>query len=421
MDTTTFLWIALFVLGYGLVSQRLERTIITPPMVFVMLGLVFGSGSLTALSMHIDQGLIHLLAELTLVLVLFGDAARIDLRSLRKEVGLPVRLLGIGMPLTIVLGTLVATFVLPQIGWFEAAALSAILAPTDAALGQAVVSTPSVPLRIRQALNVESGLNDGIALPVVLILAALASMSGSESHTAVEWVRFAALQVTLGPLAGFVVAWVGGLLITWSNDRQWMNSSFARLAGIALALLAFSSAEHIGGNGFIAAFVAGMTLGNTQRGKCRYLYEFLEAEGQLLVLLVFLLLGVSLAWPAIAQSDWRVIVYAVLSLTVVRIAPVMIAMLGSGLRAPSVMFLGWFGPRGLASLLFAILILEEVALPHGEFLFTVVIVTVLGSVFAHGMSAAPAAGWYGRKAADATHCPEEHRPTASHPLRIGTS
>ncbi len=412
------MWMALFVLGYGLVSKRLEGTIVTPPIVFVTIGLLFGSGSLAVLSMHIDQRVIHVLAELTLVLVLFGDAARIDLRALRTELGLPVRLLGIGMPLTIVLGALAAKLVLPQVTWFEAAALGAILAPTDAALGQAVVSAPSVPLRIRQALNVESGLNDGIALPIVLIFAALASMGGGEARTASEWVWFAALQVTLGPLAGVLVAWVGGRLITWSENRGWMNSRFARLAGIALALLSFASAQQIGGNGFIAAFVAGITLGNSQRDKCEYLYEFLEAEGQLLVLLVFLLLGVSLAWPAIDQGDGRMWLYAVLSLTVVRMVPVAISMIGSGLRGPSVVFLGWFGPRGLASLLFAILILEEAALPHGELVFNVVILTVLGSVFTHGITAAPAAERYGQATRDATRCPAEHEAVTEHPLRI---
>ena len=417
MDTTSFVLIALFVLGYGLVSKRLENTMITPPMVFVTLGLVFGTGGLESLGMSVNENVIHVLAELTLVLVLFGDAARIDLRVLRKELGLPVRLLGIGMPLTIALGAMCAKLVFPQITWLEAAALGAILAPTDAALGQAVVSSPAVPLRIRQALNVESGLNDGIALPVVLVFAALASMGGGEGRTASEWVQFAALQVTLGPLAGVVIAWVGGRLISWSDGRGWMSGNFARLAGIALALLAFSAAELIGGNGFIAAFVAGMTLGNSQRGKCEYLYTFLEAEGQLLVLLVFLLLGVSLAWPAIAQGDGRMWVYAVLSLTVIRMVPVAISMIGSGLRAPSVVFLGWFGPRGLASLLFAILILEEAALPHGESIFNVVILTVLASIFAHGMSAAPAAKWYGQMAGDATHCPEEHETVIEQPLR----
>jgi NhaP-type Na+/H+ or K+/H+ antiporter len=368
--------------------------------------------------MHTDERVIHVLAELTLVLVLFGDAARIDLRALRNEIGLPVRLLGIGMPLTIISGALVAKLLLPGLMWLEAAALGAILAPTDAALGQAVVSTPSVPLRIRQALNVESGLNDGIALPVVLIFAALASMGGGEERTASEWVWFAALQVTLGPLAGVLVAWVGGRLITWSENRQWMDSRFARLAGISLALLSFACAEQVGGNGFIAAFVAGLTLGNAQRGQCEYLYEFLEAEGQLLALLVFLLLGLSLAWPAIAQSDGRIWLYAVLSLTVVRMIPVAISMIGSKLRLPSVVFLGWFGPRGLASLLFAILILERAALPHGDLVFNVVILTVLGSVFAHGMSAAPAARWYGQAVRDVTHCPEEHKAVLEHPLRI---
>jgi NhaP-type Na+/H+ or K+/H+ antiporter len=264
-------------------------------------------------------------------------------------------------------------------------------------------------------------LNDGIALPVVLIFAALASMGGGEGRSAADWVQFAALQVTLGPAAGVTVAWLGGRLITWSDNRQWMDSRFARLAGIALALLSFASAELIGGNGFIAAFVAGMTLGNSQRGKCEYLYSFLEAEGQLLALLVFLLLGLSFAWPTIAESDGTMWLYAVLSLTVVRMVPVAISMIGSGLRPPSVLFLGWFGPRGLASLLFAILILEEADLPHGQLVFNVVILTVLGSVFAHGMSAAPAATWYGKLASDASRCPAEHKAVVEHPLAYGNS
>ena len=410
------MWIALFVLGYGLVSKRLEGTMVTPPMVFVVLGLLFGGGSLASLGMDADQRVIHVLAELTLVLVLFGDAARIDLRALREELGLPMRLLGIGLPLTILAGALIGKLVLPNLTWLEAAALGAILAPTDAALGQAVVSAPSVPLRIRQALNVESGLNDGIALPVVLIFAALASMGGGEGRSAAEWAQFAALQVTLGPLAGVTVAWFGGRLITWSDSREWMDGRFARLAGISLALLSFASAELIGGNGFIAAFVAGMTLGNSQRGKCEYLYSFLEAEGQLLALLVFLLLGLSFAWPTLAESDGSMWLYAGLSLTVVRMVPVAISMIGSGLRPPSVLFLGWFGPRGLASLLFAILILEEAALPHGQLVFNVVILTVLGSVFAHGMSAAPAATWYGKLASDASRCPAEHKAVTEHPV-----
>ena len=418
MDSTTVVWIAVFVLAYGLVSKRLERTIVTPPMVFVALGLLFGGGALSDLGMHADRRVIHVLAELTLVLVLFGDAARIDLRALRDELGLPARLLGIGMPLTIAAGALVAKLVLPELTWFECATLSAILAPTDAALGQAVVSAPSVPLRIRQALNVESGLNDGIALPVVLIFAALASMGGTEGRTAAEWAQFAALQVTLGPVAGFVIAWVGGRLITGADSREWMDGRFAKLAGIALALLSFAGAELIGGNGFIAAFVAGMTLGNSQRGKCEYLYSFLEAEGALLALLVFLLLGLLLAWPAIAESDARMWLYAALSLTAVRMVPVAISMMGSGLRRPSVVFIGWFGPRGLASLLFAILIFEEAGLPHEGLVFHVVTLTVLGSVFAHGMTAAPAARRYGELMSDAEACPVENEAVVPHPLRV---
>jgi NhaP-type Na+/H+ or K+/H+ antiporter len=418
VDSLTIIWMALFVLGYGLVSKRLERTIITPPMMFVVLGLLFGESSLAVLGVYVDRRVIHVLAELTLVLVLFGDAARIDLRVLRTELGLPARLLGIGLPLTILAGALFAALLFPSLTWLEAATLGAVLAPTDAALGQAVVTAPAVPLRIRQALNVESGLNDGIALPVVLIFSVLASIAGAEGRSATQWAQFAALQVTLGPLAGALVAWVGGKLIIWSSDRDWMDARFARLAGIALALLAFATAQFIGGNGFIAAFVAGATLGNSQRGKCEQLYSFLEAEGELLTLFVFLLLGLSLSWPALAESNVIIWVYVALSLTAVRMVPVALSTIGSGLRKPTVLFLGWFGPRGLASILFAILIVEKAGLPHEELVFNVVILTVLGSVFAHGMTAAPAAKRYGTLVTNETHCAEEHKPVTAHPLRV---
>ncbi len=418
MNTAAFILVACFVFGFGLVSRRLAISPLTPPLVFVGLGIAFGPWGLDWLQFDVEHGAMHVLAELTLILVLFGDAARIDLSALRQELGLPVRLLAIGMPLTILFGSLAAKWMFPELGWLEAAVLGAVLAPTDAALGQAVVSNPAVPTRIRQALNVESGLNDGIVLPAVLVLAALASMSAETTRSATDWARFAALQVTLGPLVGIAVAWLGNRLLKRSIAKGWMEPPFERLAGLALALLAFACAEHVGGNGFIAAFVAGMALGQWTRGRCEWLYDFLEAEGQLLMLLVFLAFGVSFAAPALETASWTTVAYAVLSLTVIRMVPVAIAMVGTGLRFPTVLFVGWFGPRGLASILFGILVLDEADLAHEALIFQLVMLTVLFSVVAHGVSAAPLARRYGAMAADPEHCAEEHREVMDQPLRV---
>ena len=417
MNTTAFILVACCVFGFGLVSRRLADSPLTPPLVFVGLGIVLGPWGLDWLELNVEQGVMHVLAELTLILVLFGDAARIDFSALRRELGLPVRLLVIGMPLTILLGALAARWLFPELGWLEAAVLGAVLAPTDAALGQAVVSDPAVPTRVRQALNVESGLNDGIVLPAVLVLAALASMTTEGARSASEWVRFAGMQVTLGPLVGVGVAWFGSRLLRWSTERGWMEPPFERLAGLALAVLAFACAEHVGGNGFIAAFVSGMMLGQWTRGRCQWIYDFLEAEGQLLMLLVFFSFGVSFAMPALETASWRALAYAVLSLTVIRMVPVAIAMIGTGLRLPTVLFLGWFGPRGLASILFGILVLDEAEIAHEGLIFQLVMLTVLFSVVAHGVSASPLARWYGAMTTDRAHCAVEHHEVIEHPLR----
>ncbi len=293
MEPSSIAVIALSVCLFAAFSRKAERSPLTPPMFFVAVGFFLGGEGLGWMHLDIDAGAIHVLAELTLVLVLFTDAARIDLTCLRREENLPARLLGIGMPLTIVGGAAVALAVLPELGWTEALLLAAILAPTDAALGQAVVSSPLVPVRIRQSLNVESGLNDGIALPVVLVFAFLAG-AREEAGDVTYWLRFAALAVTLGPLVGWAVGFVGGRVVGWGTRSGWINDAFQRIAGLGLALLAFGAAELVGGNGFIAAFVAGLTLGNTARGVCKCLYEFGEAEGQLLTLLVFLAFGAAM-------------------------------------------------------------------------------------------------------------------------------
>jgi NhaP-type Na+/H+ or K+/H+ antiporter len=386
MDFADIALVAAFVLAYALVSRRLETTPITGPMVFVGFGLLIGSGGLGIVDTGMNEGAVRTLAEATLVLLLFTDAIRIDLGRLRRQTELPSRLLGIGLPLTVLAGAAAAVLVFPDLSIWEAALLAAILSPTDAALGQAVVSNPRVPIRVRQALNVESGLNDGIMLPVITLLLAVAAADmdlGAPGY----WTEFAAEQIGYGILAGAAGGYVGGRLIREFAGRNWMDGAFRQLATLAVGVGSFASAEAIGGNGFVAAFVAGLAFGAAARDYCAGVYDFAEDQGQLLALLTFLFFGAALAGPALDDLSWRIAVYGLLSLTVVRMLPVAISLIGARLKVPTVAYLGWFGPRGLASILFGLFILEEADLVVADDLFTVVIWTVLGSIALHGMSA----------------------------------
>jgi NhaP-type Na+/H+ or K+/H+ antiporter len=417
MDLLTIAIISSGFLLYSLVSGRLQSTIITAPLVFTIFGLAAGADGFNIADISVDHSAIHFVAELTLILVLFTDAARIDFTRLRRDHNLPVRMLLIGLPLAIAGGTLVALGMFPSFLFWEAALLAALLAPTDAALGQAVISARVVPVRIRQAINVESGLNDGIALPAVLLFAALAGAGQHDSGTG-EWIRFVVLQLVLGPLVGIVAGYVGARLIDTAAKRDWTSESFQGIGILSLAIFTYVAAELIGGNGFIAAFIGGMMFGKTVRNSCAFLYEFMETEGQLLMLITFLVFGAALLPEAIEHVTPMVFLYAILSLTLIRMVPIALSLLGTGLRMPSQLFLGWFGPRGLASILFVLLILEESKLEHRDELLTITVITVALSILLHGITAAPFARLYGNLAARMGEC-EENLPAVELPLRVG--
>lgn len=416
MDLITLAVIALGLVGFSVFSGKLQGTISTAPLVFIVFGFAIGEGGFSIAQLDLDHGAIHLLAEATLILVLFSDAARIDLSRLRKDHNLPVRMLALGLPLVMVTGMAVAMLLFEHFSIWEAALLAAILAPTDAALGQAVVSDEAVPVRIRQAINVESGLNDGIALPVVLFLASAAS-AAQQSSTG-DWLAFAAGQLILGPIVGVAIGFCGARALDVAAEREWSTTAFQGIGVISVALLAFVVAELVGGNGFIAAFIGGMVFGNSVRHPCTFLFEFMATEGELLVLITFLVLGAVMLPDALQHLNWTWVLYATLSLTLVRMIPIGLSLLGTGIRLPSYLFLGWFGPRGLASILFALLILEDAELVHGHELLSVTIITVVLSALLHGITAAPLAKAYGKMTRELGDC-EEHRPTEEHPLRDG--
>ena len=383
-----FVVAGVFVL-YALVARRLSTTAITGPMVFVTAGLIVGTHGLETLGTAPDTEAVTTLLEITLTVVLFSDALAINSTAWRKEAFVPGRLLTIGMPLTIAFGLGGAVILFTELGIWEAALIAAILAPTDASLGQAVISNPRVPQRIRQGLNVESGLNDGVVLPLVLIFLGAAEESAT-SGSAGEVLSFIGQEILIAAVVGIGIGWVGAKAILAAARNGWISAMWIQIGGLALAAAAYGLAVPLDGSGFIAAWLTGLTLGVLTRGHVDELAEFSETLGSALTALSFLVFGALLLGPAVGDLTWQVGLYAVLSLTLIRLVPVAIAMIGSGLGRPSVFYLGWFGPRGLASIIFAGIVVQDAELPGTPTIITVVMVTVGLSVFAHG-----ATSWFG--------------------------
>ena len=396
MEHLSLIAIGLVFLGFGLVSKKLSVAVVTPPMVFVVAGFLLSAPVVGLLHIEVDQHILKLLLEVTLVLVLFSDAARIDLVKLRKDHVIPQRLLLIGMPLTIALGTAMATLLPLGLTFCEAVLLAAILTPTDAALGQVVVSSDKVPDPVRIGLNVESGLNDGIALPVILAFASIASAIMTNDNQ--QWLQFAVFQLSFGPLAGVAVGYTGARLVRLANDRDWVSPSGDGIIALCIAALCFIIAEALHGNGFVAAFVGGLVFGNMQKNRCHYLFEFLETQGQAFTLSTFFIFGALLLPMALFEFNIWHWVFALLSLSVMRMLPVYLCLRGLRINLPTSLFIGWFGPRGLASILFILLVIGDTMLPHPEIITNIVFIAVLISVFAHGLSAAPLAKIYGATA-----------------------
>lgn len=386
--------VALALIGFGVVSRRVDGTPITPAIIFVGVGLLVGDQAFDLLDTSPSGEWVKLFAEATLTVVLFTDASRIDLRILRREYAVPARLLGIGLPLTITLGALLAAALFGALSVPEALVLAVLLAPTDAALGQAVVTEPRLPSRIRQGLNVESGLNDGICVPLLFIVLAVAEADAGDV-TASHAARLVVEEIGFGIVGGVLAGVVTATAITFGTGRGLIAGSWLQIVPLAGACLAYGIAAPLGGSGFIAAFVAGVTFGVLRRPSAGGEVTFLTDEvGELLNGVTLLVFGAVLLWPALDGLSWQIVVYAVASLTIVRMAPVVVAMLGTEARRPTIAFLGWFGPRGLASIVFALIVVQEADLPHTDTILLTTYATVGLSVLVHGLTAAPLARRY---------------------------
>ncbi len=396
MDAAAVALIALMVFGWGLFSARFARADLSAPIVFVAVGLILSEVT-HSIEPELSHEAIKIIAEVTLVWVLFADAARVRLPDLRADLGLYTRLLAVGLPLTMAAGTLLALVLFDGMGVWMALLIGAALAPTDAALGAAVMTNPAVPERVRRVLNVESGLNDGIATPVVTVAIAGAAAAAGVQGTPSLGGAFADLAIGLA--GGVVVGGVGGLAMRRARRRGWATEDLAGPGVLALAVAAYAGTLWLGGNGFVAAFVAGLAFGNfAGRGGVKEVF-YVEQTAGLVSLVTWLIFGAVAVPIVLEHTDWQVIGYAILSLTVVRMLPVALALTGSGLSPPTVSFIGWFGPRGLASIIFAVIALEDL---HAEADQAVAVIgmTVLLSVLAHGLSAKPLATRYGATVAD---------------------
>jgi sodium/hydrogen antiporter len=414
LDTGALAVVAGCFVLWGLVSSRLERRDVSAPIAFVVLGLLVAHEPLSLLHLSTGSTSIRSITEVTLALVLFTDASRVHLGALRADAKIPLRLLLVGLPLTIGLGTAVAMVIFGGINPWVAAVIGAAVAPTDAALGASIMEDRRVPGRIRRVLNVESGLNDGIATPFVNVF--IVGAVGAEVVHAGHTVGGAAAELGIGVLAGGGLGLTGGGALHWARRRGWAAGSFEPIAVLALALFAYALTIELGGNGFVGAFIAGLAFGSTASDDEAKSTVFATDIGELLSLLVWFLFGAVMLVPALRDATWRDGLYAALALTRVRMLPVAVSLWRSGLSRATVAFIGWFGPRGLASVVFGLLTFDALSKSDGELALPAISLTVLLSVVAHGISASPLASRY------AAHVQAlgEHRPEHRDSPRLRT-
>ena len=385
----TMALLAGFVFLYSLLGGALERTPINGALLFTIFGLVFGPLGLGLLSLNVDAEGLRTLAELTLALVLFTDAANANLGVLKKSFHIPQRLLLIGLPLTILLGFGTGMVLFGgALTLLEIAILATMLAPTDAALGKAVVTNESVPANIREGLNVESGLNDGICVPILFVFLALATGSGGDTSTQCLALKLVAEEIGIGAGVGLGMTLIGAWLIKQFAARGSITETWRQLPVVALAVTTFALAQILGGSGFIACFAGGLLFGAMAKEHKPGLLLAAEGTGDTLALITWVVFGAAVVSQAIGSFSWEVVAYAVLSLTLVRMLPVFLTLAGMNLRTDEKLFMGWFGPRGLASIVFAVIVLNE-KLPGGGTIAMTVVCTILLSVVAHGLSANP--------------------------------
>lgn len=377
-----------FVFLYSISSKGLERTPINGALLFISFGLIFGPLGLGLLNLEIEAEGLSILAEIALSLVLFTDAANANLSVLKKRFHIPQRLLLIGLPLTILLGFGTGILMFSGLTLLEIAILATMLAPTDAALGKAVVTNESVPSDIRESLNVESGLNDGICVPILFLFLAIAASSGTDGNSSMVALKLVSQQIGVGIVVGVGLSLLGIWLLKTCDEKGWVSETWKQLPVVALAVSCFSLSQHLGGSGFIASFVGGMLFGGFAKERKYRLMKAAEATGDTFTMITWVVFGAIVVGQYFKHFSMEVIVYAFLSLTVIRMLPVFLVLSGMKLRTDEKLFMGWFGPRGLASVVFGVIVINN-NLPGGGTIALTVVCTIVLSIIFHGISANP--------------------------------
>jgi NhaP-type Na+/H+ or K+/H+ antiporter len=378
--------LAIFGLLFSAIAGRVERSPVSAPIIYIFFGVLLGPLGLGLLSMEVAAVELRVIADLTLALVLFIDAANADLRTLRSHAIIPRRMLLIGLPLCIVLGAWLGTLVFPDMGLWEVCVLATMLAATDAALGKAVVTNPAVPARVREGLNVESGLNDGLAVPVLFVFLALASGAASEEQGRELALTLVLEELGIGVLVAVVLVTASVPILRYARDHDWFTEIWRQVPVVALALACFATAQSFHGSGFIAAFVGGLLFGFFARERTHFLVMAGEGIAELLAMFTWLVFASVYMGQYWMTMTWDVVIYSLLSLTVIRMVPMVIALWGTGEKLETKLFLAWFGPRGLASIVFAVIVGEKM-LPGESVIKHVVICTITLCVVAHGLTA----------------------------------
>ena len=384
--------LAIIAFIYSVIAGRVERSVITGPIVFVVVGFLIGPFGTGWIQPDLGNADLRLLADLTLALILFIDAAGADLKVLKQHIRLPSRMLLVGLPGVIALGTFCAWLVFDGLTLVEAAILATMLAATDAALGKGVVTNKAVPARVREGLNSESGLNDGLCVPVLLLFIAIAEHGGEGIGGSILALKLVAREVGIGLVVGLGMTFVGVSLLRTCRARGWITQIWMQIPVVTLAVGCFALAQALHGSGYIAAFTGGLLFGVLAKEQTHDLVLAAEGTGELLALTTWLVMGTAVLGQQFDKFNFEVVLYAVLSLTVVRVLPVFAALTGTGERTDSKLFLAWFGPRGLASIVFAIIVLNT-EVEHRDLMAVIVVCTVFLSVFAHGLTARPLVNW----------------------------
>ena len=387
---------AVFIFIYSSVAGGVERTWISGAIIFTAFGLLIGPVGLDLISFKVDREAIKVLAELTLAMVLFIDAANADISVLKKTKALPIRLLLIGLPLTILLGFGVGAILVETLTLLEVAIVATLLAPTDAALGKAVVTNEAVPDAVRQGLSVESGLNDGICVPILFVFLALATGKAGEGGPWQLALLLVVEEIGIGLAVGLALTALAAILLRFAKGQQWLTHTWIQIPVVAIALACFAAAQLLGGSGFIAAFSGGFLFGILAKQARDELLRAAEGTGDTLALITWVIFGAAVVGKAVGHFNWPILVYAILSLTIVRMIPVFVSLAGMGVSTEGKLFMGWFGPRGLASIVFAVIVVNA-NVPHGGIIAATAVCTIMLSIISHGITANPWAKEFGER------------------------